>query len=280
MKYLFLILCTVLINASASCQTSWLDENINLINSRTSAQETANAVKPAPLQQVAEWSPFFKQEMNRIWQGIGLKGMNYYSIGEPIKDEKCSQRSVFKSEYYQAWYGTYVIEAKNQLFDFPNDSINTSNKEVIEKLANIGVLDQDAWLYAMGYPNALTSTNLIIPKNNFEIIDHLLLDGQRVPVIQFSMNSHSDLTDSTTGIARMIGMPARSDWENELQANHPLILNGFYIYWFNKNDQTLKIIYGVGCAFSTKNNIRYNTYDLLKKDMLNMAKQMTYISIQ
>ncbi|MGH2565417.1 MAG: hypothetical protein ACRDE5_12950, partial [Ginsengibacter sp.] len=69
-------------------------------------------------------------------------------------------------------------------------------------------------------------------------------------------------------------------WESLLQPNHPLILNGFYIYWYNKKDKTLKIIYGVGCAFSTKNNIDYTTYDLIKKDMLDMAKQMKYITIK
>ncbi len=276
MKYLSLFLCGFLISASAFCQTSWLDENINLINSRTSPQETINGVKPAPLKQIAEWSPFFKQEMNEMWQSIGLKGMNYYAIGEPAKDKKYSQRSDFKSKYYQAWFGTYVIDAKNQLFDFPNDSINTLNQDVIEKLANIGVLDQDAWLYGMGDPNALTSTNLIIQKKNFEVIDSFLLDGQHVPVIQFSMNSHSDLTDTTTGITRMIGMPGKSDWESQLQPNHPLTLNGFYIYWYNNKDKTLKIIYGVGCTFSTKNNISYNNYNLIKKDMLDMAKQMAY----
>jgi hypothetical protein len=280
MKYLNLFFSAVLISVSAFCQTSWLDANINLINTKPSIQETVNGVQPAPLKQIAEWSSFFKQEMNDMWQSIGLKGMNYYAIGEPAKNNKYSQRSDFKSKYYQGWFGTYVIDAKNQLFDFPNDSINTSNKKVIEKLANIGVLDQDSWLYAMGDPEALTSTDLIIPKNNFEIIDTFLLDGQRVPVIQFSMNSHSDLTDTVTGLSKMIGMPAKSEWESQLHSNHRLILNGFYIYWYNKKDKTLKIIYGVGCAFSTKNNIDYNTYDLIKKDMLNMAKQMTYISIK
>ena len=78
----------------------------------------------------------------------------------------------------------------------------------------------------------------------------------------------------------MIGMPGKSDWESQLQPNHPLTLNGFYIYWFNNKDKTLKIIYGVGCTFSTKNNINYSTYDLLKKDMLDMAKHMTYISVK
>ncbi|HEY2721914.1 MAG TPA: hypothetical protein VGI82_09315 [Chitinophagaceae bacterium] len=280
MKYLDLFLCAILINASAFCQTSWLDAHINLINTKTSIQETINGVQPAPLKQIAEWSPFFKQEMNNMWQSIGLKGMNYYAIGEPAKDKKYSQRSDFKSKYYQAWFGTYVIDAKNQLFDLPNDSINTSNKEVIEKLVNIGVLDQDSWLYATGDPEALTSTNLIMPKSNFEIIDNFLLDGQHVPVIQFSMNSHSDLTDTATGLTKMIGMPDKSEWESQLQPNHPVVLNGFYIYWYNKKDNTLKIIYGVGCAFSTKNNIDYNTYGLIKKDMLDMAKQMTYIIVK
>ena len=118
---------------SAICQSSKLDRFIAFTDrdSSASAQESTTGVKPAALRTVGKWSPFARQDMNEIWQSISLKGVNYYSLGEPKNDSNYSQRSDYKSPYYQAWFGTYIIDAKNQLFGFPNEDINTSSTNVI-----------------------------------------------------------------------------------------------------------------------------------------------------
>ena len=91
------------------------------------------------------------------------------------------------------------------------------------------------------------------------------------------MNSHSDLTDSTGNLVNFIGMPDKKTWQDNLQAYHPIVINGFYIYWYNKNDMTLKIIYGTDCSYIGKDNSKFDSYPLLKDGMLKMAKQLTYI---
>src|SRR5450755_4628900 len=115
MKYLLFFFVNNLIVTSAICQSSKLDQFIAMTNQMNSIQESVTGVKPSALKTVGDWSPFARQDMNAIWQSISLKGVNYYSLGEPKKDSNYSQRSDYKSPYYQAWFGTYIIDAKNQL---------------------------------------------------------------------------------------------------------------------------------------------------------------------
>ena len=275
MKYLFFLLLNLTIT-SAICQSSNVDKFIAMTNQMKSNQDSITGVKPTPLKTVGAWSPFAQQDMDEIWKSISLRGVNYYSIGEPKQGSNYSQRSDCKSPYYQAWFGTYVIDAKNQLFDFPNEEINTNSIKIIEKLLNIGVLDQSSWLYAMKDPNGLTSTSIINPNRKIEPKD-ILIDGQQAHIIEISMNSHSDLTDRTGGMINFIGMPDKKSWQGNLQAYHPITINGFYIYWYNKNDKTLKIIYGTGCSYTDKENSKFDSYSTLKAGMLQMAKRLTYV---
>lgn len=276
MRFLSLLLMNYFIVASAICQSSNLDKFIAMTWQMKCDQEQVTGVKPATLKTVGDWSSFARQDMNEIWQSISLKGVNYYSLGEPKKDSSYSQRSDYKSSYYQAWFGTYIIDAKNQLFDFPNEEINTSHTNFITKLLNIGVLDQSSWLLAMKDPNGLGSTSLINPEKKVATKD-LIIDGQKAHIIEFSMNSHSDLTDSTGGLINFIGMPDANSWLGNLQAYHPIIINGFYIYWYNKEDKTLKIIYGTGCSYKGKDNSNFDSYPVLKDGMLKMAKDLVYV---
>ena len=275
MKYLFFLPLN-LIMTYAICQSSNFDNFIAMTNQMKSNQDSITGVEPGVLKTVGDWSPFAQQDMDEIWQTISLKGVNYYSIGEPKRGSNYSERSDYKSPYYQAWFGTYVIDAKNQLFDFPNEEINTGSIKIIEKLLNIGVLDQSSWLYAMKDPNGLTSTSIINPEKKIEP-KVIVIDGQQAHIIEFSMNSHSDLTDSTGDLINFIGMPDKKNWQGNLQAYHAITINGFYIYWYDKNDKTLKIIYGTGCSYAGKDNFKFNSYPLLKDLMLKMAIQLTYI---
>jgi hypothetical protein len=67
-------------------------------------------------------------------------------------------------KYYQAWFGTYIVEADHQLFSLPNDRINTHSTEITKALLIIGVMDQSSWLAAMGCPDPFG-----VP---FKITDH------------------------------------------------------------------------------------------------------------
>lgn len=275
MKYLFFSLLNFIIT-SAICQSSNLDKFIAMTNQIKSNQDSITGVKPDALKTVGDWSPFAQQDMDKIWQSISLKGVNYYSMGEPKQDSNYSQRSDHKSPYYQAWFGTYVIDAKNQLFDFSNEEINTGSIKVIDKLLDIAVLDQSSWLYAMKDPGGFTSTSVINPDQKIEPKE-IVIDKHQAHLIEFSMNSHSDLTDSSGGLINFIGMPGEKSWQGNLKAYHPIVIKGFYIYWYDKNDKTLKIIYGAGCSYTDKENSKFDFYPLIKDDMLGMAKQLTYI---
>ena len=244
-----------------------------------SKQEGITNVKPSPFKIVGQWTPYFTQEMNDVWQSISLKGVNYYSLAEPLSKEGYSERGNYKSKYYQAWFGTYVIDAKAQLFSFPNDKINSLDKEVIEKLLSIGVLDQSSWLYAMGDPDGLSSTKLV-RQDKYNVIGHFTIDGENVPVIEFSMTSHSDLTDTKTDLSGFVGMPPKQSWQGELSAYHDITIKGIYLYWYDRNDKTLKIIYGTACSFKTKDGTVTDTYADLKDDMLKMASSVSYMAVK
>lgn len=274
MKY-FLFTVLVLSILSANCQTN-VDKFVSMTYQRVSSQESATGVKPAPLKPLGEWSSFARQDMDGIWQRLSLKGVNYYSLGEPKKSENYSQRSDSKSPYYQAWFGTYVIDAKNQLFDFPNEDIDSKSPNIVPKLLQIAVLDQSAWLYAMKDPGGIGSTSVVHSNGQNDPIE-INVDGHSAHLIEFSMTSHSDLTDSAGQLISLIGMPNKQSWQGNLDAYHPIMIRGFYIYWFDKDDGTLKIIYGAGCSYTDKQNVKFDFYPQIKDGMLKMAKQLTYV---
>ena len=268
-----------LIVAFGICQTSNFDKFIVLTNTMISSQDSITGIKPAPLRARGDWSRFARQDMDDIWQSLSLKGVNYYSVGKPRPGSGYAQRSDFQSPYYQAWFGTYVIDAKNQLFDFPNDEINNASGQVIEKLLSIGVLDQSSWLFAMKDPEGFKSTSIINSGEKWKVRE-MVMDGQPAHMIEFSMNSHSDLTDSTGDLINFIGMPDIKTWQGKLKPYHPITIKGFYIYWYNKNDKTLKIIYGTGCSYMTGDQVKFDSYPILKDDMLKMAMDLKYIRVK
>lgn len=272
-----LLLTLCMIDCSLG-QTSGIEQMVMMTNKQTLPQETDNGVKAVLPMPAEGWTPFLKQDMDQIWSSIGLRGVNYYCVGKPEAGKSYSERSDFKSKFYQSWFGTYIIEAKKQLFEFPNEEINSKKRQVINQLMKIGILDQSSWLYAMGDKAARNSTTLTDSVDNFAVLDHLSIDGQTVPMIKFSLNSHSDLTDSATQLSSLVGMPDKSYWKSHVDAYHNVVLIGFFIYWYNKTDQTLRIIYGTGCSFSTKDKTIFNTYPLLMNGMLLMAKELRYTS--
>lgn len=126
----------------------------------------------------------------------------------------------------------------------------------------------------------MNATAVIEPKKNYKIIDKIILDGQNVPVVEFEKKSHSDLTDKASRMTKVFAMPQKDYWQDQLSANRELALNGFYIYWYNKTGRTLKIIYGSGCDFITKNSKRFGNYSLIKNEMFEMAKSTKFIKIK
>ncbi|HVT86133.1 MAG TPA: hypothetical protein VHD35_13095 [Chitinophagaceae bacterium] len=280
MKYISALLVTIIFSQISFAQETWLDKIIEKNNQDSLQQEINNGEKPAAHKHLGEWSPFFRQDMNEIWQSIGIKGVNYYCVGGPEQNNQYIERNDFKSKYYQAWLGIYVIEAKNKLFCYPNDSLNSTSYENIKNLLSIGVLDQTSWLFAMGDTSAANSTSIIEPGGRFPIVEKIFIDGQYAPVIEFEMKSHSDLTDKTSDMTSVFAMPNKEYWQKQLRANHSLTLKGFYIYWYNKTKQTLKIIYGTGCSFRTSDKVNHNTYPLLKKEMLDIARSIKFIDVR
>jgi len=278
-SFLFLILAVVCLK-TANAQESWFDNSIKAINQAPIQQEKENGVRPNEHKKVGQWSPFIKQDMNEIWESLGLKGVNYYCVGEPEKNNDYIQRNDFKSKYYQGWFGVYMIEAKRKLFDYPNDSLNSVSFGNINNLLSIAVMDQTSWLYAMGDTSALTSTSIIESKESFQPVDKIYIDGHYAPVFEFQMNSHSDITDKMSDMTKVFAMPKKDYWGNQLSAYHNITVKGCYIYWYNKIKQTLTIIYGSGCSFATKDLKRYDTYPLIKNEILDMIKSIGFLNVK
>ena len=260
----------------SKAQTAPIDQMVAMTNKKPLQQEMTDGVKAVLPIPAEGWTALLPQNMDEIWQTIGLKGVNYYSLGEPKAGNTYSERSNYKSKFYQAWFGTYIIDAKKQLFEFPNEEINSNKKIVIDQLMKIGILDQSSWLIAMGDKNGSYSTTMTDSTSNYSLLNHFSIDGQVAPVIMFSLNTHSDLTDSTTQLSGLVGMPDRSYWQNALDPYHHMVLTGFFIYWYNKTDQTLKIIYGTGCSFVMKDGSHTDTYSSIMNGMLSMARQLKY----
>ncbi len=215
------------------------------------------------------WSNLFKQNMNDAWKKLNIQGIFYFLLGKPKMFRGYVTRSDVNSKFYQAWFGVYVIHAKDQVFGIPNDSINVNAHKGILEYGKVAEHDQLAWLSAMGDKNPYAKSINYVPIKMIE------LDGQKVQLFEGTIESHSDLTDKQTSLTKLLGMPKPKKWKEKVNANHTITLKGIYGIWYNEKDKTIKIVYGCGSIVSLKDGTTIDYYSFLKNDLIKMAEGVT-----
>lgn len=260
---LFLLLTT-------ACTSIKVNIGAKMTMKHTDELEDSINIRPDFNYLPSKWSPMFKQNMTSAWQKLNIKGINYFTLGKPGFLKGYVSRSDVKSKYYQAWFGTYIIQATNNVFTTPNLKINESALAGIMEYGKVAEHDQIAWLDAMGDKSPFAKSI------SFNPIEKIEIDGTVVQFFEGIIESHSDLTDKSTSLARLLGMPKSKKWDDNVTANHNITLKGIYGIWYNEADRTIKIVYGCGSIVHLKDGQTVDNYLLLKDELLRMAKNVSF----
>ena len=232
-------------------------------------QEVISGVRPIFSYLPAGWTSPMKQDMNTIWEPLGLRGMNYFTFGgAKTLFSKYARRSDPHSKFYQAWFGVYVIQGGEDRFTLMGNDID------IEALGRLAQFDQIAWLTAMGDSQPTATWTGFIRQ------DRILIEGIERPCFEGTIVSHSDLTDRRdSGHVRLLGMPPRSSWEYTLIPYHHLTLKGIYGGWYSAAHGVTIVYYGCGSVFTTRTGEKIDYYQEIKQDLIRLAEGMKIISI-
>jgi hypothetical protein len=217
------------------------------------------------------WAKPFKLPMNDIWRELNLRGVNYFTFGESHGLAGYSSRADFRSPRYQAWMGVYAVEAKKNIFDGDNSSINRNPSLFIRELSRLAEHDQKAWLKAVGDPSPKAKLT------KFRRVGSLRVAGEERAVFEGIMVSHSDLSLSENGPASLLGHPKASYWSPHLSPYHDLVLKGYYVPWYSEEFKTVFVAYGNATSFKTKSGVVIDYGPDLENELKRMIVGITVI---
>jgi hypothetical protein len=270
-KIVFLLLLIAIPSALIFSSFHWLRLQASawLGERSITDQETINSIRPVFTYLPAGWMSPMKQDMNRVWEPLGLRGTHYFTFGEPeTVISKYTQRSNPDSKYYQAMFGVYVISGGEDRFMLPGNEID------IEALGRLAQFEQITRLKAMGDPQPIATWTGFIRQ------DRILMEGIGRPCFEGTIVSHSDLTDRRDlSPVRLLGTPPRSRWEDTLSPYHPLTLKGIYGGWHSAVHGVTIVYYGYGSVFTTRTGVRIDYYQEIKQDLIRLAEGVKMIAV-
>jgi hypothetical protein len=259
-------LLSVTLTVLTSCQSVKFALGRTLTNrdeaTRRQEDSTGVTVKLATIPR--GWVTPFKLSMNNIWRELNLRGVNYFTFGESPGLASYSSRADFRSPRYQAWMGVYAVEAKKNIFDRDNSTINRNPALLIREISRLAEHDQKAWLKAAGDPSP--KAELI----KFRRVGSLNVAGEERAVFEGTMVSHSDLSVSESGPASLFGRPKASYWSQHLSPYHDVVLKGYYVPWYSEEFKTVFIAYGNASSFKTKSGVVMDYGPTLESELKNM----------
>ena len=228
------------------------------------APEKRNRVRPEFKVLPSDWIPAMRQPMDKIWAGLGLKGMNYFSFGGPAHwFTSYSARSDPSSPLYQAWFGVYVIAGRANWLS-PDGTI------VISKLAQSAEFDQNAWLKAMG--DRSPQTEFVASEKEETVV----IAKEVRPLITATFRSHSDLNTNIRGMSGLIGMPPDKQWARNLDSYHDVMLTGLLSTWYESADDVTIVVYANSAGYHTKDGRDVDFFPVLRTDLMSMMSGVEF----
>jgi hypothetical protein len=88
------------------------------------------------------------------------------------------------------------------------------------------------------------------------------------------MESHSDIGEGTSEIAKELGMPPKSDWSAEVSAFHPLTLHVLYAFWHDPGKDLTFVVYGASSSFRDKSGKIHDNGAALHEQLLQIMGSM------
>jgi hypothetical protein len=190
---------------------------------------------PLPAEWVTE-----QNVMDPIWEPLGYKGVNYYAYGRPESGKSFAARSDPDSSLYQAWLGAYVIIGGKGAFGSDEKETQCS------AFAKLAEYDQQSWLGAMGDPHPLAGSSA---QRRFSTIP---IEGSARTACSFDMTSHSDISFADTPLAKHMGMPPATQWQDRLAAFHDVTLHVVGAWWYDPQHDVTTIVYTASSAYTDR----------------------------
>ncbi|EMY79768.1 putative lipoprotein [Leptospira weilii serovar Ranarum str. ICFT] len=139
------------------------------------------------------WDPrVFSAQMDTVWQAFGLNingvpitGKNYFLFAKKIADGTTSQRFDPRSDYFQAWFGIYIVNDEGgMVYSFPNNNFDPTG------VVALAAADQIAWLANF----ANTPTNLLnVTLKEQPTVSSTQIDGHPGYLVRFRLDSNIDV---------------------------------------------------------------------------------------
>jgi hypothetical protein len=195
-----------------------------------------------------------KNVMDRDWVTVDARGTNFYAYGAPVAPQTFAARSDPRSPLYQAWFGVYVIA----------DSAAARPDMAMQ----LGALDQQSWLGAMGDPKPAFAAL------RTEQHGTVVVAGVSRPLYTFDATTHSDLSEGTTPLAQRLGMPAEASWPKGLVSFHELGVRGYYTYWYDPARRLTVIVYACASSFADGSGAARDNFPALDASLMQMMRNV------
>lgn len=216
-------------------------------------------------------SPLLPLSYSRVWQPLGVSGMNYISVALADARPESGLLPIFDplSPYYQAWFGVYAFYGNDGPVGFEN------GKPQPEVIARLVVADQDEWQRRI--------TGRIIPGSRFtsqtepEVVTLPKL-AEKVYLFYGRIASYSVLVppeEQTSEAQKYFTLPAKRLWDSVVEPKHALDLAGFGAVWADKNTGATFFAYGVGADFVDKNGQRHDYTGIVEPETLKLLGSLS-----
>lgn len=218
-------------------------------------------------------------DMTPVWKkhGIPAVGVTRFTIGSIEND--VSIRFTPESEYFQAWFGCYIMK------------FNEHRKWSIEDHCKLGEADQLTWLSLYGDPSPLAE----IKTTNIKLVGKIQLGKYSGQLFQCGGLSHSDVGNGNSSILYPFYMAGLADTIN--QSNSQLRLCGYnfspiwhkhyslkpfegiwlegYVAIIDIADDIKAVAFGNGVRFKDRLGKTHDTFRILKGELLKMIKSIS-----
>lgn len=223
-------------------------------------------------------------DMTPVWKrhGINAKGINYYTIGE-IKNQ-LSTRFDYKSPYYQAWLGGYIVQFDKQ------------RKWTPQQHFTLCEADQKAWLAMYGDPTPLISlsdskgvkkigsikisgySGILYEGGGWSDSD--VGSGNKKLTLLTSMSLAANLFNISNRKLNLIGRNFIPSWSEDFKISsyQKIYLKG-YIGIIELYEKTKAVLYVNVAIFADKNGKKFNYFSKVADDIKHTLLSMKIIRL-
>lgn len=209
------------------------------------------------------------QRMDGIWrrEGIGASGDNYFYFPAPASGKTCSQRFDPTSDYFQSWFGMYIVkDPEGGKYGFAGSQPDT------RAITRLSIADQRAWLKNFaGLENAVVDLDEKVPITCLKATV-AGLDGWKFTA---RLLSNVDVGDRNPQAGRPeFLLVAPSVWKESVDSYARVFLDVITYVFYNEESKETYMIYCNGVDFMDKKGMKHRTLPTIQSEMEAMVESL------